>query len=144
MHAFTRAASKGAALFYLRRASWPPAVRRAENAPPRRMASVYRAQQWVRRTTAVRPSITTPSCTRDEGSARLRWERVENDRFQRARHLFFQYRDKELSFTDCTSFANMRELRLTTCDHHRWSLPPGRVRRAARDSASKSAQAAGS
>jgi hypothetical protein len=49
-----------------------------------------------------------------DGSARLRWERVENDRFERARNLFFQYRDKNLSFTDCTSFAIMRELRLTT------------------------------
>jgi predicted nucleic acid-binding protein len=49
-----------------------------------------------------------------DGSARLRWERVENDRFERARNLFFQYRDKHLSFTDCTSFAIMRELRLTT------------------------------
>jgi uncharacterized protein len=49
-----------------------------------------------------------------DGSARLRWERIENDRFERARHLFFQYRDKDLSFTDCTSFAVMRELRLTT------------------------------
>jgi len=49
-----------------------------------------------------------------DGSARLRWERVENDRFERARHLFFQYRDKDLSFTDCTSFAVMRELKVTT------------------------------
>jgi uncharacterized protein len=49
-----------------------------------------------------------------DGSARLRWERVETDRFERARHLFFQYRDKDLSFTDCTSFAIMRELKLTT------------------------------
>ena len=49
-----------------------------------------------------------------DGNARLRWERVENDRFERARHLFFQYRDKDLSFTDCTSFAIMRELKLTT------------------------------
>jgi hypothetical protein len=49
-----------------------------------------------------------------DGSARLRWERVENDRFERARHLFFQYRDKDLSFTDCTSFAIMRELKVTT------------------------------
>jgi predicted nucleic acid-binding protein len=49
-----------------------------------------------------------------DGSARLRWERVENDRFERARNLFFQYRDKDLSFTDCTSVAVMRELRLTT------------------------------
>jgi hypothetical protein len=49
-----------------------------------------------------------------DGSARLRWERVDNDRFERARHLFFQYRDKDLSFTDCTSIAVMRELKLTT------------------------------
>lgn len=54
-------------------------------------------------------------------SARLRWERVESDRFERARQLFFQYRDKDLSFTDCTSVAIMRELRLTqviTTDRH--------------------------
>ena len=49
-----------------------------------------------------------------DGSARLRWERIETDRFERARTLFSQYRDKDLSFTDCTSFAVMRELRLTT------------------------------
>ena len=49
-----------------------------------------------------------------DGSARLRWERVDNDCFERARNLFSQYRDKDLSFTDCTSIAVMRELRLTT------------------------------
>jgi hypothetical protein len=56
-----------------------------------------------------------------DGSARLRWERIESDRFERARHLFFQYRDKDLSFTDCTSIAVMRELKLTrviTTDRH--------------------------
>jgi hypothetical protein len=31
-----------------------------------------------------------------DGSARLRWERVENDRFERARSLFSQYRVKDL------------------------------------------------
>ena len=54
-------------------------------------------------------------------SARLRWERIESDRFERARHLFFQYRDKDFSFTDCTSVAIMRELKLTqviTTDRH--------------------------
>ena len=54
-------------------------------------------------------------------SSRLRWERVDTDRFETARHLFFQYRDKDFSFTDCTSFAIMRELRLTqalTTDRH--------------------------
>jgi hypothetical protein len=49
-----------------------------------------------------------------DGSARLRWERVEHDRFERARNLFFQYRDKDLSFTDCTSITVMRELKLKT------------------------------
>jgi len=49
-----------------------------------------------------------------DGSARLRWERIENDRFERARNLFFRYQDKDLSFTDCTSIALMRELKLKT------------------------------
>jgi predicted nucleic acid-binding protein len=49
-----------------------------------------------------------------DGSARLRWERIESSRFERARGLFFQHRDKDLSFTDCTSIAVMRELRMTT------------------------------
>ena len=56
-----------------------------------------------------------------DGSPRLRWERVDAERFERARHLFFQYRDKDFSFTDCTSFVIMRELRLThaiTTDRH--------------------------
>jgi predicted nucleic acid-binding protein len=46
-------------------------------------------------------------------STHLRWERVESERFERARHAFFQFRDKDLSFTDCTSVVIMRELRLT-------------------------------
>ena len=56
-----------------------------------------------------------------DGSRRLRWERVDSERFEKARHLFFQYRDKGFSFTDCTSFVIMRELRLThviTTDAH--------------------------
>src|SRR5205814_10670117 len=72
-----------------------------------------------------------------DGSPRLRWERVESDRFERARHLFFQYRDKDLSFTDCTSIALMRELKLTTMittDRHFQQvgfevLPSARTRR---------------
>jgi predicted nucleic acid-binding protein len=54
-------------------------------------------------------------------SPRLRWERVDSSRFERARDLFFQYRDKDFSFTDCTSFVIMREARLThaiTTDRH--------------------------
>jgi len=54
-------------------------------------------------------------------SSRLRWERIDSDRFERARQLFFQYRDKDFSLTDCTSFVVMREVRLThalTTDRH--------------------------
>jgi predicted nucleic acid-binding protein len=54
-------------------------------------------------------------------SPRLRWERIDSDRFEKARQLFFQYRDKDFSFTDCTSFVTMREVRLThamTTDRH--------------------------
>jgi predicted nucleic acid-binding protein len=42
-------------------------------------------------------------------------------RFERAREVFFQFRDKDVSFTDCTSVAVMRELKLTaviTTDRH--------------------------
>lgn len=56
-----------------------------------------------------------------DASPRVRWERVDSDRFERARVLFFQYHDKQFSFTDCTSFAIMRELRLRqalTTDRH--------------------------
>jgi uncharacterized protein len=56
-----------------------------------------------------------------DGSQRLRWERIDIDRFEKARQLFFQYRDKDYSFTDCTSFVLMREIRLThaiTTDRH--------------------------
>lgn len=54
-------------------------------------------------------------------SARLRHERVDAERAERARAIFFRYRDKDFSFTDCTSFAVMRELRLRaalTTDRH--------------------------
>jgi predicted nucleic acid-binding protein len=54
-------------------------------------------------------------------SWRLKWERIDCDRFEKARQLFFRYRDKDFSFTDCTSFVIMRERRLThalTTDGH--------------------------
>ena len=54
-------------------------------------------------------------------SARLRWERVDSGRFEKARGLFSQFQDKDFSLTDCASFAIMRELRLThalTTDRH--------------------------
>lgn len=54
-------------------------------------------------------------------SPRLQWERIDSERFEKARHVFFQYRKKDFSFTDCTSFVVMREIRLThaiTTDRH--------------------------
>jgi predicted nucleic acid-binding protein len=58
-----------------------------------------------------------------EGTSRLRWEWVGVARFEVARGLFFRYRDKGYSFTDCTSFAVMQELKLkqalATDDHFR-------------------------
>ena len=56
-----------------------------------------------------------------DGSARLRWERIDSNRFEKARQMFFRYRDKAFSFTDCTSFVAMRDARLThvlTTDSH--------------------------
>jgi predicted nucleic acid-binding protein len=56
-----------------------------------------------------------------EGSARVRWEWVGMDRAEKARKVFFRYRDKGYSFTDCTSFIVMQELKLKealTTDHH--------------------------
>jgi len=71
-----------------------------------------------------------------DSSPRLRWERIDSERFERARHMFLRYRDKDLSFTDCTSIAVMRELKLatviTTDDHFRqvgfdvWPAPATR------------------
>lgn len=56
-----------------------------------------------------------------DGSQRVRWERIDAARFDRALDLFFQHRDKGYSFTDCTSLAVMRELKLAsalTTDKH--------------------------
>jgi len=56
-----------------------------------------------------------------DGSSRLRWEYVNPARADKARALFFRYRDKDFSFTDCTSFILMRELKLRealTTDRH--------------------------
>jgi uncharacterized protein len=58
---------------------------------------------------------------RVEGSSRLRWEFINLARADQARELFFRHRDKEYSFTDCTSFVVMRELKLRdvlTTDRH--------------------------
>ena len=56
-----------------------------------------------------------------DSSARLRIESIDEARRERALSLFFRYRDKRFSFTDCCSFVLMRELqirRALTLDHH--------------------------
>lgn len=56
-----------------------------------------------------------------DGSSRIRWESISPARAEKARGLFFRYHDKDFSFTDCTSFVVMRELKLRealTTDHH--------------------------
>ena len=56
-----------------------------------------------------------------EGSSRLRWEWIGVSRAERAREVFFHHRDKRYSFTDCTSFVVMKELKLKqvlTTDRH--------------------------
>jgi predicted nucleic acid-binding protein len=59
--------------------------------------------------------------TQVDGSSRVRWHWIDAARAEKARALFFRHRDKEYSFTDCTSFVVMRELRLKdalTTDRH--------------------------
>jgi len=56
-----------------------------------------------------------------ETSPRLRWEWIDPVRAEKARSWFFSWVDKRFSFTDCTSFVVMRELRLQrvlTTDKH--------------------------
>jgi len=56
-----------------------------------------------------------------EGSEALRVEWIGPDRFHAGAAMFRKYKDKEWSFTDCVSFAVMRELRVRdacTTDHH--------------------------
>ena len=56
-----------------------------------------------------------------EQSARLRWEWIDLSRAEKARDWFFRWKDKDFSFTDCTTFVVMRQLRLKralTTDYH--------------------------
>lgn len=56
-----------------------------------------------------------------DASRRLRWELVDPSRAEKARRWFFEYRDKEFSFTDCTSFVVMKDLKIRdvlTTDRH--------------------------
>ena len=61
--------------------------------------------------------------TQIAASQRLRWEMVDPSRADKARAIFFRFRDKAFSFVDCTSFVVMREVRvaeaLTLDDHFR-------------------------
>lgn len=47
-----------------------------------------------------------------DGSSRLRWERIDAERADKARDAFFRQDDKAYSFTDCTSMIVMQELKL--------------------------------
>ena len=47
-----------------------------------------------------------------DASSRLQWEWIGPPRAEQARRLFFAMGDEDLSFTDCTSFVVMEELRL--------------------------------
>jgi predicted nucleic acid-binding protein len=56
-----------------------------------------------------------------EQSAGIRVEWIGVDRFEKAKEFFRKHSDHGYSFTDCTSFVVMRELRLTaalTTDRH--------------------------
>jgi len=56
-----------------------------------------------------------------EGSSRLRWEWIGTARAEKARGVLFRHHDKDYSFTDCTSFVVMQELKLKqvlTTDRH--------------------------
>lgn len=56
-----------------------------------------------------------------EGSSRLRIESIDETQREQARTLFLGHRDKRFSFTDCSSFVLMRELRIRrvlTLDPH--------------------------
>ena len=56
-----------------------------------------------------------------DGSRRLRIEWMNVARTEAARRIFFKQRDKQYSFTDCTSFAVMQEIKVRsvlTLDQH--------------------------
>ena len=56
-----------------------------------------------------------------EGSPRVRHQAIDALRAEKARSLMFRHHDKDYSFTDCTSFVVMKELRLKdalTTDRH--------------------------
>lgn len=56
-----------------------------------------------------------------QASARVTWDSIDASRFERALTWFFRWKDKDFSFTDCTSFVIMTERRIRlalTSDKH--------------------------
>lgn len=56
-----------------------------------------------------------------DASRRLQWMRINAVRAEKARRWFFTWKDKRFSFTDCTSFVVMEEMRIRkalTTDRH--------------------------
>lgn len=47
-----------------------------------------------------------------DSSTRVRWEWIDASRAERAHSWFFRWKEQAFSFTDCTSFAVMKELRI--------------------------------
>ncbi len=46
---------------------------------------------------------------------------IDHDRFESSKKIFIKYKDQQFPFTDCTSFALMKELKMKevlTADHH--------------------------
>ena len=101
-----------------------------------------------RRRDADADSTSPRARSRERMVAADRWQRpaamgaCRERSFRTSAEPLFQYRDKDLSFTDCTSFAIMRELRLTTVITTDGRFCQVGVRRAASDSDSTNAQAA--
>lgn len=59
--------------------------------------------------------------THVSAGSRVRWEWIDPIRAEKARRWFFKWNDKDFSFTDCTSFVVMKELRIhraLTTDRH--------------------------
>lgn len=111
----------------------------ADAADPRHGDAARARDAWLRRDallvstdfvldetlTLLRARLGLPAAARwwdrVEASTRLRREPVGKDRLEKARRWFFQWADQRFSFTDCTSFVVMRELRLDsalTTDAH--------------------------
>lgn len=67
-----------------------------------------------------------------EKSSRVRIENLSPNQLEKSRQIFFRYKDKDFSFVDCTSFAIMKDLKiscaLTLDDHFRqmgFEIRPG-------------------